>query len=75
MAIGGSDIIYDFDANPGCEKMDMSAIGIQFTDLSVVDTAFGVRVDYDHPTFGIQSIALGGVGLAAITADDFLFAA
>ena len=70
----GNDIIHDFDANPGREKMDMSSIGIQFSDLSIVDTAFGVRVDFDHPSFGIQTIALGGVGLADITADDFIFA-
>ena len=70
----GNDIIHDFDANPGREKMDMSMIGNQFSDLTIVDTAFGVRVDYDHPSFGIQTIALGGVDLADITADDFIFA-
>ena len=70
----GNDIIHDFDAGPGREKMDLSSIGIGFSDLSIVDTVFGVRVEYDHPTYGIQTIALGGVDLADITADDFIFA-
>ena len=69
----GNDTIFDFDANPGREKMDMSALGITFADLAIVNTAFGVRVDYDDPTFGVQTIALGGVGVADITADDFIF--
>jgi len=69
----GNDTIFDFDANPGREKMDMSALGITFADLTIVDTAFGVRVDYNDPTSGVQTIALGGVGLADITADDFIF--
>jgi len=70
----GRDIIHDFDADPGGDRMDLSSIGIRFSALTLVDTAFGMRVDYDHPTYGTQSIALGDVGIADITANDFIFA-
>jgi len=66
----GDDLIFDFD--PMQELLDISAIGLSFDSFSVIDTAFGVRLDYIDPTHGLQTIGLGGVTIADIDAGDFI---
>ena len=66
----GNDLIYDFDATS--EFIDVSAIGLTFASFTVVDTAFGIRLDYTDPTNGFQSISLGGVDVGDISAANFV---
>ena len=66
----GNDLIFDFDASR--ELIDVSAIGLTFDDFNVVDTAFGVRLDYVDSINGLQTIGLGGVAVADIDANDFV---
>lgn len=63
----GDDIIRDF--TDGTDIMDMTALGIAFSDLSLSVDAFGNGViSYDG-----NSIVLRGVQVADIDAGDFMF--
>ena len=65
----GNDYIYDFVND--FEQLDVSAIGLTFADFTVVDTGFGVRLDYwDGSNF--SSISLAGLDPADIGPEDFI---
>ena len=66
----GVDYIYDFE--DGLDRLDLTAIGLDFSDFTVVDTAFGIRLDYNDPTNGIQSIAIANLDVGDISAADFV---
>ena len=62
----GSDRITDFNANG--EKLDFTATGQSYADVSVTSISGGVRVD-----IGTVSITLDGISVGQIDANDFLF--
>lgn len=62
----GHDRITDFNANG--EKLDFTATGYDYSDVSVSSVAGGVQVDV-----GTVSITLDGITVGQIDASDFLF--
>lgn len=65
----GNDYIYDFVND--FEYLDVSGAGLTFADFTVVDTAFGVRLDYwDGSNF--SSISLAGLAPADLGPEDFI---
>ncbi|WP_245906654.1 calcium-binding protein [Teichococcus aestuarii] len=67
--MSGHDVIKDFTAGPG--MFDHLAVmdGLQWTDLSVADTAEGVKVSWER-----GSVLLEGVAKSDLAQDDFMFA-
>lgn len=72
-AIWGQDEIFDFE--DGVEKLDLSASGQTFADLTIADSFGSTQITVTADVNGdIGSITLTGVPAANITADDFVFA-
>jgi serralysin len=63
------DLIYDF--TDGIDMIDVSAIGLTYDDFDVVDTAFGLRLDYDNGT-ATQFISIANLDVADISSADFI---
>ena len=67
----GNDLIFDFQVH-GNDVIEISGAGLTFADFTVVDTAFGIRLDYDDPINGLQTIAIANVGVGDIDSGDFV---
>lgn len=68
--VWGNDTIFDF--TDGVDRIDLTGSGLTFSDFTVVDTAFGIRLDYnDNGT--ISTIAIANLDPADISAADFIF--
>lgn len=63
------DLIYDFQ--DGIDMIDVSAIGLTYDDFDVVDTAFGLRLDYDNGT-ATQFISIANLDVTDLSSDDFI---
>jgi Ca2+-binding RTX toxin-like protein len=61
----GTDFVYDFEH--GTDKFDMTALGIQFSDLTVTDAGANAQIAYA----GNLIVAVGAAG--QVTQSDFLF--
>ncbi len=62
----GDDKIYDFKVNS--EKMDMSALNIGFSNLSITSSGSNTVISY-----GSDSITLIGVSSSSVDSGDFIF--
>jgi Ca2+-binding RTX toxin-like protein len=66
---GFQDIIWDFE--DGIEKIDLSASGLSFTDLTIDDSGFSAIIT---STAGqIEVVGFGQQGFGQLTEADFLF--
>jgi Ca2+-binding RTX toxin-like protein len=63
----GTDFVFDFEH--GVDKLDLTAVGITFANLTLTNTPDG----HCYVTFGSNLIAVANHTTANLTASDFLF--
>ncbi|MEL7429433.1 MAG: calcium-binding protein, partial [Pseudomonadota bacterium] len=69
-AVWGSDYLIDFE--DGIDLIDLTGSGLTLTDFTQVDTAYGLRLDYNDGINGLQNIVIAGLDAGDITSADFV---
>ena len=52
--------------------IDLTGSGLTLADFTQVDTAYGLRLDYNDPLIGFQTIVIAGLDIGDITSADFV---